>query len=102
MLDLIKEYAYKRVDLLKLEATEKSVSLAGTLTYLVLALFFAVFFLILFLVGIGLLIGSYIGNYGWGVLIVAGFCLLMIALTFALRKKIKNMMATKILESLDD
>ncbi len=102
MLDLIKQYAYKRADLLKMEVTEKSVNLAGIITYMVLAIFFSVFFLMLLLIGAGLLIGSYIGNYGYGVLIVAGFCLLILGVILAMRKTIKNMMASKILESLDD
>lgn len=101
MLDLIKQYAYKRIDLLKLEAKEKAVTIAGIATYIIFAVFLAFFFLILFLVGLGLLIGSYLHNYGYGVLIVAGVCLLLIVLIFVLRNSIKNMVANKILQSLE-
>ncbi len=102
MLDIIKDYAYKRADLLKLEVTEKSVTLIGTITFLVLAAFSSLFFVILLLFGIGFLIGTYLNNYGYGLLIVAGFYLLVLILLFLKRKTIKNMVANKILESLDD
>lgn len=102
MLELIKEYAYKRADLLKLEATEKSVSILGTVIYIILALFSALFFMLLFLFGIGFLIGTYMHNYGYGLLIVAGLFLLILILVIAMRKSIKSMVANKILESLED
>ena len=56
MLDLIKEYAEKRLDLLKMEATEKSSVTAGTITFLAIAAVAGIFFLILFNIGLGLLI----------------------------------------------
>lgn len=102
MLDILKEYAYKRADLLKLEVTEKSVTLIGAITFIILATFTALFFVILLLFGIGFLIGAYLNNYGYGLLIVAGFYLLVLGVLFAKRKSIKNWVANKILESLDD
>jgi len=101
MLDLLKDYASKRLDLLKMEATEKSSVSAGTFTYLALAAVAGLFFLILLNVGLGLLIGSWIGNYGYGLLIMAGFYLLIIVIVFAARKSIKNMVANKIINSLN-
>ena len=82
MIDLIKEYASKRADLLQLEATEKSVTILGTVIYIILILFSALFFIQLFLFGLAFLIGSYLNNYGYGLLIVAG--LFLIALTFSI------------------
>ncbi|ACU07730.1 hypothetical protein FIC_01282 [Flavobacteriaceae bacterium 3519-10] len=101
MLDLLKDYASKRLDLLKMEATEKSSVSAGTFTYFALAAVAGLFFLILLNVGLGLLIGSWIGNYGYGLLIMAGFYLLIIVIVFAARKSIKNMVANKIINSLN-
>lgn len=101
MLDLLKDYASKRLDLLKMEATEKSSVSAGTFTYLALAAVAGLFFLILLNAGLGLLIGSWIGNYGYGLLIMAGFYLLIIVIVFAARKSIKNMVANKIINSLN-
>lgn len=102
MLNLIKEYAFKRADLLKLEATEKAVTLVGTLAVIILALFSALFFIILFLFGIGFLIGSYLNNYGYGLLIVAGFYLILMIFLYLKRKGIKNFIANKIIESIEE
>ncbi|WP_304342691.1 phage holin family protein [Chryseobacterium koreense] len=102
MLHLIKDYAIKRADLLKMEVTEKSVTLIGALAFLVLAAFSALFFVILLLFGIGFLIGEYLDNYGYGILIVAAFYLLVLLVLFWQRKSIKEKVANKILESLDD
>ena len=97
MLDIIKEYASKRIDLLKMEATEKTASSLGMVAFIVPLIILILFFLMLFNVGLGLLIGFYLGNYGWGVLIVAGFYLLLIAVLFALKSSLKIMVANKII-----
>ncbi len=101
MLDLVKEYAEKRLDLLKMEATEKSSVTAGTFTFLAIAVVAGLFFLILFNIGLGLLIGSYLGNYAYGLLIMAGFYLLIILIVFLARNSIKNAVANKIIQSLN-
>jgi hypothetical protein len=101
-LDILKNYAYKRADLMKLEATEKSVTLIGAITFLILATFTSLFFMILLLFGIGFLIGSYLNNYGYGLLIVAAFYFFVLIFLFMKRKAIKNIVANKIIESLDD
>lgn len=102
MLELVKEYASKRVDLLKLEATEKSVAILGTIILIILALFAVLIFILLFLLGIGFLIGSYLHNNGYGFLIVSGLFLLILILVISQRKIIKNRIANKILESLEE
>lgn len=102
MLDILKDYAYKRADLVKMEVTEKSVTLIGAITFIILAAFTALFFVILLLFGIGFLIGAYLNNYGYGLLIVAAFYLLVLIFLFMKRNTIKNMVANKILESLND
>ncbi len=102
MIDLIKEYASKRADLLQLEATEKSVTILGTVIYIILILFSALFFIQLFLFGLAFLIGSYLNNYGYGLLIVAGLFLIALIVVLKNREKIKNTLANKILESFED
>lgn len=102
MLDLFKDYVHKRADLLKLEVTERTVTLIGALTYIILASFSALFFLLLLLFGIGFLIGAYLNNYGYGLLIVASFYFVILVFVFVKRKVIKEMVANKIIESLDD
>ena len=73
MLDLLKDYALKRVDLLKMEATEKGVLTVSTIILSVVMAVFALFFLILLNIGIALLIGSALDSNAYGFLIVAGF-----------------------------
>lgn len=102
MIDLIKEYASKRADLLQLEATEKSVTILGTVIYIILILFSVLFFIQLFLFGLAFLIGSYLNNYGYGLLIVAGLFLIALIVVLKNREKIKNTLANKILESFED
>lgn len=102
MLDLIKEYASKRADLLQLEATEKSVTILGKVIYIILLLFSVLFFLLLLLLGLGFLIGSYLHNYGYGLLIVAGLFLIALIGGLMKGKTIKNTLANKILESFED
>ena len=102
MIDLIKEYASKRADLLHLEATAKSVTILGTVIYMILILFSALFFIQLFLFGLAFLIGSYLNNYGYGLLIVAGLFLIALIVVLKNREKIKNTLANKILESFED
>ncbi len=101
MLDLIKDYALKRVDLLKMEATEKGVVSAGIATVIALIALFFVFFLILLNIGVAFLIGNALDNYAYGFLIVAGFYLLLIGLLALLMKPIKNMIANKLIKLLN-
>lgn len=102
MLDLIKEYASKRADLLQLEATEKSVTILGTVIYIILFLFSVLFFVLLFLFGLGFLIGTYLNNYGYGLLIVAALFFVVLILVLTNRKTIKDRLANKILEAFED
>lgn len=100
MVEIVKDYASKRLELLKLTATEKGVETAGTVTNGVLMAVFGIFFLILLNIGVAFLIGEALDNYGYGFLIVAGFYLLLLVLVLVFGKKIKNLIATKILKSL--
>ena len=101
MLDIVKDYASKRLELLKMEATEKSSVTAGTITYLSLAAVAGLFFIILLNIGLGFLIGNWVDNYAYGFLILAGVYLLLIIIIFAARNAIKGMIANKIIKSLN-
>ena len=98
MVDIVKEFATKKIDLLTMEMTEKSSITVGTLTYLLLGTVAALFFIILFNIGLGLLLGSWLGNYGYGILMMAGFYLLILLLIFALRNSIKYKIADTIIK----
>ena len=98
MVDIVKEFATKKLDLLKMEVTEKSSLTAGTLTFLVCTAVAGLFFLILLNIGLGLLIGYWLGNYAYGLLIMAGFYLLIMIILFAARNLIKYKVADKIIK----
>lgn len=97
MVEIIKEFASKRLNLLKMEVTEKTSVTAGTITFLVLAAIAALFFIILFNIGLGLLIGYWLGNYAYGILIMAGLYFLILIIVFLSRKSITNSVADKII-----
>lgn len=101
MVDIIKDFATKKLDLIKMEATEKSSLTIGTITYLSLAAIAGLFFIILFNIGLGLLIGYWLGNYAYGMLIMAGIYLLVIIIIFVLRKTIRNSIADKIIKMIN-
>jgi uncharacterized membrane protein len=98
MVDIIKDFATKKIELLKMEATEKSSITIGTLSYLIIVAVAALFFIILFNIGIGLLIGAWLGNYAYGILIMAAFYLIIILITLAARNAIKINVANKIIK----
>lgn len=102
MLEVIKNYAFKRIDLLKMEVAEKSVVTAGIITFAVLAGIAGIFFVLLLNIGLGLLIGSYLGNYAYGILIMAGLYLLILVIIFLSKNAIKNKVANSILKSLNE
>lgn len=102
MLDIIKEYSTKKIELLKMEATEKASITVGSVAFIVSIAIAAIFFLILFTIGSGLLIGFYLGNYAWGVLIMAGFYLLIILILFIIKKSFKMSIADKIIRLINN
>jgi hypothetical protein len=102
MLDLIKEYTQKRLDLLKMEAAEKSSLTIATATFLAIAAITGLFFVILLNIGLGFLIGSYLGNYAYGLLIMAGFYFLILITVLLARNFIKNDIANRIIKLLND
>ncbi|MFB9119934.1 phage holin family protein [Bergeyella porcorum] len=101
MIDILKQYAAKRADLLKMEATEKTSVSLGTAAFILLAVFVATFFIILLNIGLGLWIGYLLGNYAYGVLIMGGVYLLILIVLFLARKSITNSVANKIIKLLN-
>ncbi|MDQ0594339.1 positive regulator of sigma E activity [Chryseobacterium ginsenosidimutans] len=101
MIETIKEYATKRIDLLKIEATEKSSLSAGIIAYLVVLLVAFGFFIILFNFGIAFLIGKAVGDYSYGFLIVAGFYFLIMIIIMIFKKKIVNYVADQVIKFLN-
>jgi len=100
MFDIIKSYATKRLDLLKLEATEKSSLSAGIIAFLAILAIAFTFFIILFNFGIAFLIGQSMDNMSYGFLIVAGFYFLIMIIVLSLKKRIVRTVADQVIEFL--
>lgn len=101
MIETIKEYASKRIDLLKIEATEKTSISAGVIAYLVILLVAFGFFIILFNFGLAFLVGKALNNTSYGFLLVAAFYLLVMILIVTFKKRIVHMIANKVIEFLN-
>lgn len=102
MLDLLKDYASKKAKLLKLEATEKTAITAGTTTYLVIAAIVLLFFIVLFNIGLGFLLATFVESYALGFMIVAGIYLLLFVIVLLSKNSIKNNIANKIIEFINE
>ncbi len=102
MIDILKEYANKRIELLRLGATEKASVGSGLVIFLLLAFAAISFFVLMLNIGVGLWIGHSLGNYGYGVLIVSAFYLFLFILIYLFRKFIIRSVANKIIEFLND
>lgn len=97
MIETLKRYALKRIEILKIEAIEKSSLSAGMLTFIIIILVACAFFLILFNFGIAFLVGKELNNYACGFLVVAAFYLLLMTFIVILKKWIINSIANKVI-----
>lgn len=100
MIEIIKDYTTKRLDLIKLQFAEKSSLSAGIIAFLSVLVIAFSFFIILFNFGIAFLIGQALGNAGYGFLIVAGFYFLIMIIVFLMKKKIVTIVANQVIEFL--
>ncbi|WP_333852002.1 phage holin family protein [Epilithonimonas sp.] len=100
MIDIIKDYTTKRLDLIKLQFTEKSSLSAGIIAFLSILLIAFSFFIILFNFGIAFLIGQSLGNAAHGFLIVAGFYFVLMIIVFLMKKKIVTIVANQVIDFL--
>ncbi|ODM52820.1 phage holin family protein [Elizabethkingia meningoseptica] len=102
MFDIIFDYIEKKIDLLKLEVSEKTVISAGFITFLICALIALIFFIVLFNIGIAFWVGKMVGSYSYGFFIVSGFYLLCLILIVIFRNSIKRAVANFILKSFNN
>ncbi len=100
MIDIIKDYTTKRLELIKIQVAEKSSLSAGMIAFISIVLIAFSFFIILLNFGIAFLIGQALGNLAYGFLIVAGFYLLIILIVMILKKTIVNYIANQVIEFL--
>ncbi|WP_326983385.1 phage holin family protein [Chryseobacterium sp. MYb264] len=101
MIETIKEYASKRIDLLKIEATEKSSLSAGMIAYFVVLLVAFAFFIVLFNFGIAFLIGKALNNTSFGFLIVAAFYFVIMIFIVIFKNRIVNSVADGVIKFLN-
>lgn len=100
MIDLLKDYIEKHLELIKLNAAEKTFTVLGISVPLLILSVFMLFFLVLLNIGLALLIGREVGSNAYGFLIMAGtYLLLMIAVYFS-RNLIKNGIVNKAIKTI--
>lgn len=102
MIETLKEYATKRLDLAKIVATEKTSISAGFITYMVLMLVASTFFIILLNIGLAYFIGKLLDSTAFGFFAVAGFYLLIMIILIFAKKGIVNMIADKVIKFIND
>ena len=101
MIEVLKDYMGKRLELIKLQLTEKSSLSAGIIAFLSIILVAFSFFIILFNFGIAYLIGEALGNISYGFLIVSGFYFLIIILVLLFKKSIVRGVANRVINFLN-
>ncbi|AFR36347.1 phage holin family protein [Riemerella anatipestifer] len=101
MINFFKNYAQKRLDLIKMEATEKMSIKAGNIAFLVILSIFFLFLFIFLNIGLAILLGYYIQNIAYAFLIVSGIYLFLIILLLLLKNSIKEGIANIIIKSIN-
>lgn len=101
MIEILKDFISKKLELLKMEATEKTVIIFSFFAFLSIITIVFLLFVLLVNIGLGLWIGNFIGNYAYGILIMAAFYLIIIVITFLSKKIIKRKVANFILQFLN-
>lgn len=99
MIKILKDYIENHVELLRLDATEKTLKIIGVSVPLLIISAMGSFFIILINIGLALMIGEWTSNYALGFFILSGFYLLMILLTYFFRHSIKNVITNKAIET---
>lgn len=99
MIKIVKDYVENHVELLKLDATEKTLKIIGVSVPILIISAMAIFFLVLFNIGLALLIGNWLHNYALGFFVLSAFYFLLILLAYFMRNKIKNVITDSAIEA---
>lgn len=99
MIKILKDYIENHVELLRLDATEKTLKIIGVSVPLLIISVMGSFFIILLNIGLALMIGKWIDSYALGFFILSGFYLLLILLAYFFRHNIKNAITNKAIET---
>jgi uncharacterized membrane protein len=97
ILDTLKDYTEKRIEILKMEAAEFTAKQMGSLVFIIMLFIFIFCFFVFLNVGLGLWVGSYFDNYAYGILLIAFSYFSAFALMIIFRKSIKRLVFGKFL-----
>lgn len=99
MVKILKDYIENHVELLRLDATEKTLKIIGVSVPLLIMTIMGSFFIILLNIGLALMIGKLIDSYALGFFILSGFYLLIMILAYFFRNNIKDAIIDKAIEA---
>lgn len=99
MVKILKDYIENHIELLKLDATEKTLKIIGVSVPLLIISVMGSFFIILLNIGLALMIGKWIDNYALGFFILSSFYFLMILLAYFFRHSIKDTITDKAIQT---
>lgn len=105
--DKAEQYSKTSLELIKLNAIDKSSDVISSLAVVATLTFIAAIFTLFINIGLALLIGKSLGNYAVGFLIVSAFYVLIGVILFVFRKNlikipINNIVLGKLLKEKDD
>ena len=95
MVKILKDYLENHVELLRLDATEKTLKIIGVSVPLLIMTIMGSFFIILLNIGLALMIGKLIDSYALGFFILSGFYLLIMILAYFFRNILKMPLQTR-------
>ena len=99
MIKIVKDYVENHVELLKLDATEKTLKIIGISVPIAIISVMIIFFLALFNIGLAFLLGDWLKDYALGFFILSALYFLMIIIAYFLRDKIKNIITDSAIEA---
>jgi hypothetical protein len=106
LFEKVENYATTSVNLLKLNAVEKSADVISSLSHRIVLLLVVAMFTLFINVGVSMYIGKLLNEYYLGFFIVSTFYLLLAVFIYIFRNKflktpISNMVITKLLKKVD-
>lgn len=100
MLDLLKNYIEKRINLLKLEMAENTTKAMSLVLYLLLILIFMTCIFAFLFLGLALIAGHWLGHFAYGFLLISGFFLLCLLVVISQRKKLLEWFKEKFIRTI--
>lgn len=100
--DHVGEYVKTKVELAKAQVVKGASKTIADISFLVTALIFGLFFLAFLFMALAWWLSSLLNSTALGFLCVAGLCLLLILLFFAMRKKIAVMVRNAFISEMYD